>query len=287
MVSKMYSETKQPRRAFCRNLARFTTTLAFFPLAAEFFTSCNTEFFTSSSAAQKKKILRPPVEVDNTGILTSTRYIGAAFLFPVQMVSVSLEPNSDRLPPYALGVSFIGIIAQDTLSFGYDPFKPRDIALVGMFKQKNGTFRYGYEINGVRHYARGHVVGSDYKYNIEIHLDEEGLVTDPDHPHERRFGYLFQVLSGLDASLRIQGLQSSLSYANQLFVGVMDENNNVRLPDNKQLQFYIAALGNEIAASASAQTPDLIYRNDDDTSQVSSQFSNSENRVILTLTGSY
>jgi len=59
----------------------------------------------------------------------------------------------------------------------------------------------------------------------------------------------------------------------------MDEGNNVRLPDNKQLQLYVGVSGNE-------QAPDVLYKNDDDTNQVSSQFSSTENRIILTLTGS-
>ena len=60
----------------------------------------------------------------------------------------------------------------------------------------------------------------------------------------------------------------------------MDDSNNVRLPDNKQLQLYIQVSGNE-------QVPNVIYKNDDETSQVSSQFSDNENRIILTLIGSY
>ena len=59
----------------------------------------------------------------------------------------------------------------------------------------------------------------------------------------------------------------------------MDEGNNVHLPDNKKLQFYISVSGTE-------QVPDAIYKNEDDTSQVSSQYSDSENDIVLTLTGS-
>ena len=173
----------------------------------------------------------------------------------------------------------MGIIAQDTLSFGCDRVNPCDIVLVGLFKQKNGTFRYGYEINGVRSYAKGHALGVHYKYNINFQLNEEGLVKDPDYPQQRRFGYDFQISSGWDGSIWIQGLESSATSANQLFVGVMDEGNNVHLPDNKQLQFYIGVSGTE-------QVPGAVYKNGDDTSQVSSQYSASDNRIVLTLTGS-
>ena len=263
--------TEQSRRAFCGSAARFTVALALFPLA---------ELFTSCDAQKKKKILRPSVQINTTNVITNTRYIGNAFAFPEQMLSASLAPKSDKISAYIPGISFVGIIAQDTLSFGCDRVNPCDIVLVGLFKQKNGTFRYEYEINGVRSYAKGHALGVHYKYNINFQLKEEGQVTDPDYPHQRRFGYDFQISSGWDGSTWIQGLESSAVFANQLFVGVMDEGNKVQLPDNKQLQLYIAVSGTE-------QVPDVIYKNDDDTSQVSSQFSDSENRIILTLTGSY
>src|SRR5919108_2906787 len=119
---------EQSRRTFCGSAARFTVALAFFPLA---------ELFTSCDAQQKKKILRPSVQINSTGVITNTRYIGGAFAFPEQMVSASLAPKSDRMPPYAPGISFVGIIAQDTLSFGCDLVNPCDIVLVGLFKQKN------------------------------------------------------------------------------------------------------------------------------------------------------
>ena len=261
---------EQSRRTFCGSAARFTVALMFLPLAG-LFTSCDTQ--------EKKKILRPSVQINTTDVITSTRYIGNTFAFPEQMVSASLAPESDRIPPYAPGISFLGIIAQDTLSFGYGLLNPRDIVLVGMFKQKNGTFRYGYEIDGVRHYAKGHVLSSHYKYNINFQLNDEGLVKDPDYPQQRRFGYDFQISSGWDGSIWIQGLESSATSANQLFVGVMDEGNNVQLPDNKQLQFYIGVSGTE-------QVPSAVYKNGDDTSLVSSQYSASDNRIVLTLTGS-
>src|SRR6266704_2593904 len=248
----LLTAVEQSRRTFCGRAARFTVALAFFPLA-ELFISCDTP--------QQKKILRPSVQINTTGVITNTRYIGGAFAFPEQMVSASLAPKSDRIPPYDQGI-------------------PGDIVLVGMFKQKNGTFRYGYEINGVRHYAKGHAISSHYRYNINFQLNEEGVVADPDYPHQRRFGYDFQISSGWDGSTWIQGLESSATSANQLFVGVMDEGNNVHLPNDKQLQLYTAVSGTE-------QVPSVIYKNEDDTSQVSSQFSDSENRIILTLTGSY
>src|SRR5437660_13937 len=264
-------KSTQSRRTFCGSATRFTAALAFFPLA-DLLASCDTQ--------QKKMIVHPPVQINTTSIIPNTRYIGDAFAFPEQMVFASLVPKLNRIPAFAPGISFLGIIAQDTSSFGYNSLNPRDVAFVGLFKQKNGTFRYGFEINGVIHYARGHVQGLDYQYNINFRLNEQGLVTDPDFPHQRRFGYYFQISSGLDASTRIQGLQSAPIFANQLFVGVMDESNNVRLPDNKQLQLNIGTSGSE-------QMPSILYKNDDDTSQVSSQFSATENRIILTLAGSY
>src|SRR2546423_11001437 len=263
-------DERQSRRTFCGRAARFTVALALFPLA-ELFTSCDTQ--------QQKKILRPSVQINNTGVITNTRYIGGAFAFPEQMVSASLEPKSDRMPPYEPGISFMGIIAQDISSFGYDLVNPGDIVLVGMFKQKNGTFRYGYEINGVRHYAKGHAQSSHFKYVITFQINEEGRVADPDYPHQRRFGYDFQITNGWDGSIWLKGLKSSATFANQLFVGVMDESNNVHLPDNKKLQFYISVSGTE-------QVPGAIYKNEDDTSQVSSQYSDSENDIVLTLIGS-
>ena len=262
---------EQSRRAFCGSFARLTAAITFLPLA-EFFTSCNSQ--------QEKSVLRPTVQINNTDVITNTRYIGDAFTLPEQRVSASLVPNLNRLPPYAPGISFLGIIAQDTLSFGCDSIKPCDIVLIGIFRQKNGTFRYGYEINGARYYAGGHVLGSDYKYDIHFYLNEEGLVADPAYPIGRRFGYNFQISRGWDSSTLLQGLQSSPIYANQLFVGAMDEGNNVQLPHNKQLQLRILLSGSE-------QTPSVIYKNEDDTSQVSSQYSDTESNIILTLSGSY
>src|SRR5947209_4432821 len=259
------------RRAFCGSMARYSTALVLLPLA-ESLVSCNEK--------PKKRILRPTVQINTTDVITNTRYIGEAFALPEQTVFASLVPPLNRLPLYAPGISFLGIIAQDTLSFGCDRITPCDIIRVGLFRQKNNTFRYGYEMNGVRHYATGHVLNNNYKYNINFQLDQQGLVTDPEHPHERRFGYDFQISSGWDGSTWIKGLQSASVYASQIFVGIMDENNAIQLPDNKQLQFYIAPFGGE-------QIPDVIYKNEDETSQVSSQFSTSENRIILTLTGSY
>jgi hypothetical protein len=259
------------RRAFCGSIARYTTALALLPLAA-CFASCNEK--------PKKRIFRPTIQINTTDVITNTRYIGEAFALPEQTVFASLVPPLNRLPLYVPGISFLGIIAQDTLSFGCDRITPCDIIRVGLFRQKNNTFRYGYEMNGVRRYATGHVLNKNYKYNINFQLDQEGLVTDPEHPHERRFGYDFQISSGWDGSTWIKGLQSAPVYASQIFVGIMDEHNAIQLSNNKQLQFYIAPSGDE-------QIPDVIYKNEDDTSQVSSQYSTSENRIILTLTGSY
>jgi hypothetical protein len=261
------------RRAFYSRVARFTAAIVFL-LLAEFFTSCNSQ--------QEKSVLRPTVQINNTDVITNTRYIGDAFTLSGQTVSASLAPDMNRLPPYAPGISFLGIIAQDTLSSGCDSVKPCGVVLVGMFRQNNGTFRYGYEVNGVRHYAGRHVLASDYRYDIHFYLNEEGLVTDPTYPIGRRlrFGYNFQISRGWDSSSPIQGLDSSPTYANQLFVGGMDEGNNVQLPYKKQLQLRIWSPGNE-------QTPSVIYKNGDDTSQVSSQYSNTEDCIILTLSGSY
>jgi len=267
----LLTAAQQSRRAFCGKSARFTVALAFFPLA-ELFTSCD-------SQQKKKNILHPPVQINTTDVITNTRYIGDAFAFPEQMITASLAPKSDRLSAYVPGISFLGIIAQDTMSFGYDRVNPRDIILVGMFKQKNGTFRYGYEINGVRGYVKGHALSSHYKYNVNYQLNEEGPVADPDYPHQRRFGYDFQITNGWDGSTWMKGLKSSATFASQLFVGVMDEGNNVHLPDHKQLKLYISVSGTE-------QVPSAIYKNEDDTSQVSSQYSDSDNDIVLTLTGS-
>lgn len=269
----LLTAAQQSRRAFCGTAARFTAALAFLPLA-ELFTSCDAQ------KQNKKKILRPSVQINTTDVITNTRYIGDAFAFPEQMVSASLEPKSDRISAYVPGITFVGIIAQDTMSSGCSQVNPCDIILVGMFKQKNGTFRYGYEINGVRGYAKGHALSSHYKYTIGFQLNGEGLVADPDYPHQRRFGYDFQITSGWDGSTWLKGLKSSATFANQLFVGVMDEGNNVHLPDNKKLQLYISVSGTE-------QVPGTIYKNEDDTSQVNSQYSDSEDSIVLTLTGSY
>ncbi len=216
---------EQSRRAFCGSFARLTAAITFLPLS-EFFTSCNSQ--------QEKSVLRPTVQINNTDVITNTRYIGDAFTLPEQRVSASLVPNLNRLPPYAPGISFLGIIAQDTLSFD----------------------------------------------DIHFYLNEEGLVADPAYPIGRRFGYNFQISRGWDSSTLLQGLQSSPIYANQLFVGAMDEGNNVQLPHNKQLQLRILLSGSE-------QTPSVIYKNEDDTSQVSSQYSDTESNIILTLSGSY
>ena len=265
--------TEPSRRVFYCRVARFTTAIAFL-LLAEFFTSCNTQ--------QEKRVLRPTVQINDTDVITNTRYIGDAFTLPGQMISASLVPDMNRPPSYTQGISFLGIIAQDTLSSGCDSVKPCDILLLGMFRQDNGTFRYGYEINGSRYYAGGHVLASDYKYNIHLYLNEEGLVTDPVYPIGRRlrFGYDFQISRGWDSSVPIQGLDSSPIYANQFFVGGMDEGNNVQLPYKKQLQLRIWPPGED-------KIPSVIYKNGDDTSQVSSQYSDAEDCIILTLSGSY
>jgi len=222
------------------------------------------------------------VQINDIDVITNTRYIGDAFSFSGQAASASLVPDMDRLPPYAPGISFLGIIAQDTLSSGCDRLKPCDILLLGIFRQNNGTFRYGYEVNGVRHYAGGHVLASDYKYGINFYLNADGLVTDPTYPIGRmlRFGYDFQIVRGQDGSIPIHGLESSPKDANQLFVGGMDESNDVQLPYQKQLQLRIWPPGDD-------QTPSVIYTNGDDTSQVSSQYSENEDYIMLTLSGSY
>jgi hypothetical protein len=282
-VLTMYAEDARPllrkqrlilalssRRAFCGSAARFSAACALLPF---------TEFLTGCNEQPKKKIVRPTVQINDTDIITNTRYIGIAFVSPEQAIFATLEPPN-KMPLSAQDISFIGIIAQDTLSFGCNSITPCNIARVGLFRQQNGTFRYGYEINGVKHYTSGHVLSSDYKYTTNLNLVEEGLVADPEYPQQRRFGYNFHISSGWDGSTRLQGLQSSPNYGDQLFVGVMDDNNNVRLPANKQLQLYVGVSGSE-------QTPSVVYKNTDETSQVSSQYSNSENRIILTLSGSY
>jgi hypothetical protein len=267
----MRQPTRQTRRTFCRNVVRFSTALSFLSLA-DLFPSCN--------AQPKKRPFRPSVQINGTNIITNTRYMGSAFAFPEQMITAYLQPNMNRIPPYTPGISFLGVIAEDTLSAGCSSLTPCDVALVGIFKQKNGTFRYGYEINGNRQYAKGHLTGSDYKYVMSFRLNEEGLVSDPDFPRQKRYGYDFQISSGWDAATRLHGLQSSSIYANQLFIGVMDDNNDVHLPENKQLQLFIDVSGGE-------EAPSVIYKNNDDTSQISSQFSEAENRIVLTLVGSY
>jgi hypothetical protein len=268
-----HAPPEQSRKTSYGSFARFTATIAFL-LLAEFFTSCN--------AQQEKTVLRPTVQINDIDVITSTRYIGDAFSFTGQAASASLVPDMDRLPPYAPGISFLGIIAQDTLSSGCDRVKPCDVLLLGIFRQKNGTFRYGYEVNGVRHYAGRHVLASDYKYDIHFYLNEEGLVTDPTYPRGRmlRFGYDFQIWRGWDSSIAVGGLESSPTYANQLFVGGMDEGNAVQLPYNKQLQLRIWPPEDD-------KTPSVIYKNGDDTSQVSSQYSDTEYCINLTLSGSY
>src|SRR6266699_4167551 len=82
---------EQSRRASCGSFARFTAAIAFL-LLAEFFTSCNSK--------QEKSVLRPTVQINNTNVITNTRYIGDAFTLPEQMVSASLVPNLNKLPPY-------------------------------------------------------------------------------------------------------------------------------------------------------------------------------------------
>jgi hypothetical protein len=252
--------------------AHFTAAIACLLIAA---------FLTSCQAQQEQTVLRPTVQINGIDVITSTRYIGDAFAFTGQDASASLVPDMDRLPPYAPGISFLGFIAQDTLSSGCDKITPCDILLLGIFRQQNGTFRYGYEVNGVRHYAGGHVLASDYKSAIFFYLNEDGLVTDPTYPQRSRlrFGYDFQMWSGGDGSIPIHGLSSSPIYANQLFVGGMDESNEVQLPDQKQLELRIWPPSDD-------QTPSVIYTNGDETSQVSSQYSETEEDILLTLSGS-
>jgi hypothetical protein len=80
--------------------------------------------------------------------------------------------------------------------------------------------------------------------------------------------------------VRVGGLQSALFYGDQIFIGVMDAANNVRLPASKSLQLSIWASGGE-------EAPDVIYTNEDQTSQVSSQYSDSDFSITLILSGSY
>src|SRR5947209_6874719 len=182
MVANMHQQSRQARRTFCRNAVRFTTALSFLSLA-DLFPSCNAQL--------QKKAFRPTVQVNGTNIIVNTRYLGNAFAFPEQMISAFLQADQNRIPSYTEGISFLGVIAQDTLSAGCSILTPCDVVLIGMFKQKNGTFRYGYQINGNRQYAKGHLTGSDYKYVMNFALNEEGLVTDPDFPHQKRYGYDF------------------------------------------------------------------------------------------------
>ena len=207
-------------------------------------------------------------------------YIGEAFAAPERMVSASLMPKSNRLPANTQNVSFIGIVAQDTRTLGCSAITPCDIVRVGMFRQKDGSFRYGYEVNGVKSYAKEPMGNKDYRFNIDFFLNEEGQVNDPSYPNQRRYGYEFHVASGIDDAQRIHGLQSSLFYGDQIFVGIMDDANNVSLPDNKQLLLNVWASNGE-------ESPDVIYTNEDQTSQVSSQYSYSDYSIILTLNGSY
>jgi hypothetical protein len=258
------------RRVFCRRIARFTTGLAFLPLT-EVLVSCDSE---------KKRVLHPTVQVNGTDVITNTRYIGDVFAFPEHMVVASLMPKFAKVPLELQDVSFVGVIAQNTSTAGSSKLHPSDVALVGLFRDKNGVFRYGYEINGVRSYVEGKIPRSDYQYCMDFSLNMAGLVVDPDYPNEKRYGYELQVSSGPDESIRFRALKSASHYANQLFIGVMDERNNVSLPDGTQLQLQIWPAGGE-------QAPNIVYRNKDDTSQVSSQYSDSGSTILLTVTGSY
>ena len=233
-----------------------------------------------AGCGSQKSIVRPTVQINSTNIITNTMYIGEAFSSPERMVSASLLPNSSRLPATTQSVSFIGIIAQDTLTLGCSAITPCDIVSVGMFRQKDGSFRYGYEVNHVMTYAKEPMGSRDYRYNIDFFLNEEGLVNDPSYPNQHRYGYEFHVASSIDAVERVRGLQSSIFYSNQIFIGVMDQENNVQLPNNKQLQL-------SVWASYGEESPDAIYTNEDQTSQVSSQYSNSDYSITLTLNGSY
>jgi hypothetical protein len=233
-----------------------------------------------AGCGSQKSIVRPTVQVNSTNIITNTMYIGEAFASPEHMVSASLTPKSNRLPANTQSVSFIGIIAQDTQTFGCSTITPCNIVRVGMFREQGGSFRYGYEVNGVKSYAKEPMGSKDYRYNIDFFLNEEGRVNDPSYLNQRRYGYEFHVASGIDNAERIRGLQSALFYGDQIFVGIMDEGNNVALPANKQLLLNVWASNGE-------EAPDVIYTNEDQTSQVSSQYSNSDYSITLTLSGSY
>jgi hypothetical protein len=233
-----------------------------------------------AACGSQKSIVRPTVRVNNTQIITNTMYMGEAFASPERAISASLLPRSNRLAASDQGISFIGISAQDTTTPGCSLITPCDIVRVGMFRQKDNSFRYGYEINNVITYARERQNSMDYRYNIDFFLSEEGQVDDPSYPHQRRFGYQFHVSSGIEDAIRVGGLQSSLFYSDQIFIGVMDSGNNVSLPNNKRLQLSIWASGGEVA-------PDVVYTNEDQTSQVSSQYSDSDFSITLTLSGSY
>lgn len=237
-------------------------------------------FALLAACGSQKSIVRPTVQVNNTQVITNTMYMGDAFAFPERSISASLLPRSSRLAASDQGVSFIGIIAQDTTTLGCSQITPCDVVRAGMFRQKDSSFRYGYEINNAISYAQERQSSTDYHYNIDFFLSEEGAVDDPAHPHQRRFGYEFHVASGLADTVRVGGLQSSLFYGDQIFIGVMDTANNVRLPASKNLQLSIWASGGE-------ESPDVIYTNEDQTSQVSSQYSDADFSINLTLSGSY
>jgi len=233
-----------------------------------------------AACGSQKGIVRPTVQVNNTQVITNTMYMGEAFAFPERSISASLLPRSSRIAAGDKGVTFIGIIAQDTTTLGCSLITPCDVVRVGMFRQKDSSFRYGYEINNVINYAKDSQVSSDYRYNIDFYLNEEGPVSDPAYPDQRRFGYEFHVASGIEDAIRIGSLQSSLFYGDQIFIGVMDASNNVGLPTNKSLQLSVWASDGE-------QAPDVIYTNEDQTSQVSSQYSDADFSITLTLSGSY
>jgi hypothetical protein len=244
------------------------------------YVSCFLLIALLAACGSQKSIVRPTVQVNNTQVITNTMYMGEAFAFPERSISASLLPRSSRLAASDQGISFIGIIAQDTTTLGCSPITPCDVVRVGMFRQKDGSFRYGYEINNVISYAHERQTSADYRYNIDFFLSEEGAVEDPAYPHQRRFGYEFHVASGLSDTVRVGGLQSALFYGDQIFIGVMDAANNVRLPASKSLQLSIWASGGE-------EAPDVIYTNEDQTSQVSSQYSDSDFSITLILSGSY
>ncbi len=244
------------------------------------FTMCFLLIAFLAACGSQKSIVRPTVQVNNTQIITNTMYMGDAFAFPERSISASLLPRSTRLAVGDKGVSFIGIIAQDTTTLGCNLITPCDVVRVGMFRQKDSSFRYGYEINDVINYAKEQQISTDYRYNIDFFLNEEGAVDDPSYPHQHRFGYEFHVASGIADVVRVSGLQSSLFYGDQIFIGIMDSANNVSLPTNKSLQLSIWASDGE-------QSPDVIYTNEDQTSQVSSQYSDSDFSITLTLSGSY